>query len=101
MSERDNTVPLRHMLDYAREAAALTESRSRADLETDRLFNLAITRLVELIGEAANRVSAEDQQRLIGIPWAQIRGMRNRLIHGYDFLTMTCSGRPLRQTCRS
>lgn len=86
MSERDNTVPLRHMLDYAREAAALTESRSRADLETDRLFNLAITRLVELIGEAANRVSAEDQQRLTGIPWAQIRGMRNRLIHGYDFV---------------
>jgi uncharacterized protein with HEPN domain len=43
-----------------------------------------LTRLVEIIGEAASRVDAEERGRYKGIPWSQIVGMRNRLIHGYD-----------------
>jgi uncharacterized protein with HEPN domain len=72
------------MLDHAREAYSLAESRSRADLETDRLLNFALVRLLEIIGEAANRVPIEDRSRYPNIPWPQIIGMRNRLIHGYD-----------------
>ena len=86
MSERDDAVSLRHMLDYACEAVALTEAKARKDLEGDRLLQLALTRLLEVVGEAAARVSAESQARLPAIPWTQIIGMRNRLIHGYDVL---------------
>jgi len=72
------------MLDYAREAIALTKGKSRADLDTDRTLNLALVRLLEIIGEAANRVSDDEQARHPEISWFQIVSLRNRLIHGYD-----------------
>lgn len=77
-------VRLRHMLDYTREAIMMSAGRSRAGLDTNRQFNLALRRLLELIGEAANRVPREEQERHPEIPWPQIIGLRNRLIHGYD-----------------
>jgi len=43
-----------------------------------------MTRLLEIIGEAAGRVSDETRQAISQIPWSQIVGLRNRLIHGYD-----------------
>jgi len=84
MPKHDPSILLRHMLDHAREAYSLAQSRSRADLETDRLLNLALVRLLEIIGEAASRVPIEDRPHYPDIPWPQIIGMRNRLIHGYD-----------------
>jgi len=84
MSQHDERVWLRHMLDYGQEAVALIRSKQRADLESDHVLELALTRLLEIIGEAANRVSQETQQRYPQIPWRQIVGLRNRLIHGYD-----------------
>lgn len=50
MSRDDSVVRLRHMLDYAREAVALAQGKSRADLDTDRLLNLALVHLVTLVG---------------------------------------------------
>ena len=41
-------------------------------------------RLLEIIGEAANQTSREERSRYPEIPWSQIVGLRNRLIHGYD-----------------
>ena len=54
MSRRDETVPMRHMLDHDREVVAMAHGRTRRDLDTDRMFQLALTRLIEIIGEAAN-----------------------------------------------
>lgn len=84
MSQHDDSVRLRHMLDHAREAVQFSARRTRADLDSDRLFELTLTRLVEVIGEAATRVSAATRAQHMAIPWPQIVGMRNRLIHGYD-----------------
>jgi uncharacterized protein with HEPN domain len=50
MPRHESSVPLRHMLDYAREAYALAHNRSREHLEADRLLNLALVRLLEIIG---------------------------------------------------
>ena len=44
------------MLDYARKAARLAAERTAADLDSDELFSLAMTRLLEVLGEAASRV---------------------------------------------
>ena len=55
MSERSRTAALQHMLDHAREAVALAQGKSRADLDTERLLNLALVRLLEIVGEAAGR----------------------------------------------
>jgi len=58
--------------------------RKRSDLDKDLTFNLALTRLVEVIGEAADRIPRSFQEKHPEIEWSQIIGMRNRLIHGYD-----------------
>ena len=62
----------------------MTEGRLRAELDTDRQFNLALVRLVEIVGEAAARITTETQERLTSVPWAEVVGLRNRVIHGYD-----------------
>jgi len=43
-----------------------------------------LIRILEVIGEAANRLPREEQEKYPEIPWAQVIGLRNRLIHGYD-----------------
>ena len=50
------------------------------------MMQLALTRLMEIIGEAANRVSSAKKEKIADIPWSQIIGMRNRLIHAYDII---------------
>lgn len=84
MTRRDDTVALRHMRDHVAEAVALSAGRSRSDLDSDRIFSLALVKLVEIVGEAARRVSVDRQADLASIPWSQIIATRNRLVHGYD-----------------
>jgi uncharacterized protein with HEPN domain len=84
MSRRDPLIALRQMRDHAREALALLHNRSRADLGADRMLNLALVRLLEIVGEAAARVEPNERTGFPGIPWQQVVGLRNRLIHGYD-----------------
>ena len=88
MSRHEDMVRLHHMLDHAREAVALMQDKNRPHLEDSRVLQLALVRLIEIVGEAAGRVSKEKQSELSNIPWAEIVGMRNRLIHGYDFLDL-------------
>jgi len=80
---RDDLIRLHHMLDAARKARRFVQCRERTDLEMDEMLSLAIVRLLEIVGEAATHVSEPVQAALPGIPWRQITGARNRLIHGY------------------
>lgn len=84
MSRHEDTVSLRQMLDHIEEAAALARERTRDDIETDRVFFLALLKLVEIVGEAATRVSLATQAEHPELPWREVIGTRNRLIHGYD-----------------
>ena len=84
MSRHDDTITLRQMLDHVEEAVALAKPRARADLESDRVFFLALLKLVEIVGEAATRISDATKDAHPAIPWREIIGTRNRLIHGYD-----------------
>ena len=84
MSRHDDIITLRQMLDYIEEASALAQGRTRADIESDRMFFLALLKLVEIVGEAATRVTEATQTTHPDIPWREIIGTRNRLIHGYD-----------------
>jgi uncharacterized protein with HEPN domain len=86
MSDPKDAVRLRHMLDHAREAVSLVARKERGDLDTDRVLQLALVRLIEIVGEAARRVSEETQTRHPQIPWPQVISTRNRLVHGYDFV---------------
>lgn len=88
MSKRDDRISMRHMLDHALEAQAMVRGRTRLDLEKDRMFQLALIRLMEVIGEAASRVSKPTRDQYPEIPWNEIIGMRHRLIHGYDVVDL-------------
>ena len=74
------------MVDRAAVAVALPGQTSRDGLKRDRVTQLALTRLVEIVGEAAGRVSPLGREMRPEIPWPQITGMRNRLAHGYDII---------------
>ena len=84
MSQHDPLVSIHHMLDHAREAVEMFQDRSRTDLDTDRVLNLALVRLMEVIGEAAGRVPKEFWAHYPQVPWRDVADLRNRLIHGYD-----------------
>ena len=84
MSSHEPDARLRHMLNAAREAVQMAQGKTRAALDTDRRLNLSLVRLLEIGGEAASRVPADERAQCSGIPWIQIVGLRNRLIHGYD-----------------
>ena len=71
------------MIEAAREAQDFARGHVRSDLDSNRMLALALVRLIEIIGEAASRVSEETRAHVPNIPWTFVVAMRNRLIHGY------------------
>jgi uncharacterized protein with HEPN domain len=88
MPQRDDQVSLRQMLSHAREALALAKGKSRQDLDRERVLVLALLQLLQIIGEAASRISPAYCTAHPEIPWPQIVALRNRLIHGYDVIDL-------------
>lgn len=84
MAHRDPVESIIDMRDHAREAIALIGDCSREDLKDNRVLELALRKLLEIIGEAAYRVPEKFQEDHPEIVWEKIVGMRNRLVHGYD-----------------
>ena len=80
---RDDQVRLQHMLDAAREAIGFAQGRARTDLDSDRMLVLSLIKEIEIVGEAATQVSEVTREQLPEIPWTDIVGMRNRLVHAY------------------
>jgi len=81
-------ITLRQMADYAGEAYSLVQGKNRGDLDSNRLLNLSVVHLLEIVGEAASRIPKEDRARYPQIPWSQIVNLRNRLVHGYDTINL-------------
>lgn len=82
MNERDKT-RLQDMLDAARTAIKFAQGRTRRDLDQNDLLLFGLVRAVEIVGEAASRVSLETRVQYPGIPWKAIVGTRNKVIHNY------------------
>lgn len=58
--------------------------RSRADLDKDLMLQFAVLHAIAIVGEAANRLSPGFRQAHPTIPWGEVIGVRNRIIHGYN-----------------
>jgi uncharacterized protein with HEPN domain len=80
---QDDGVRIRHMVDAIEAALRFAKERERADLDTDEMLLFALVRAVEIVGEAAGKVSAEGRGRFPEVPWSAVTGMRNRLVHAY------------------
>jgi len=83
MRPREDTILLTDMLDYARRAVDALEDRSRENLGADAVLAGALERFVEVVGEAAGRLSETTRHMAPEIPWYEMIAMRNRLVHGY------------------
>jgi uncharacterized protein with HEPN domain len=101
---RDDLIRLRHMLEAADSAIQFARARSRVDLDADAMLRYALTYAVQVIVEAASKVSAAGRAEAPDIDWTIIVAMRNRLVHAYadvnrDILwtTVTSSLPALRQ----
>lgn len=88
MSRRDDARSMRDMLDHAREAVELAAGKTLEDVLSNRTLELALVRLVEVVGEASRRVSAETRAKHPEIQWRMSSDTRNRLIHGYDEISL-------------
>lgn len=84
----DDAVRIRHMIDAAESALDFTRGRTRTDLDKDTMLQFALVRAVEVVGEAASKISAEGRAELPQVRWAAITGMRNRLTHAYFEIDM-------------
>jgi len=71
------------LLLHAREARDLATGRDEEDLADDREFQLALVKLIEIVGEAAARLTQSMRARVPQIPWPEIIAMRHRLVHDY------------------
>jgi uncharacterized protein with HEPN domain len=80
---KEDEVRLRHMLDAAREAVGFVGERTRADLDRNRMLVLSLVKDIEIVGEAAYQVAQDTRDLLSDIPWADVIGMRHRLVHAY------------------
>lgn len=82
MSDGDRA-RLGHMLDAARMVVKLVHGKSRQAVQRDEVLMLALVHLLEVLGEAAKAVSGEVRRQAPTIPWRDLAGTRDRLIHGY------------------
>jgi uncharacterized protein with HEPN domain len=95
MSPEDR-VRLRHIADGLDSAVRFSRARKREDLDGDEMLAFALMHALQIVGEAATRISPETRDQCPEVPWAGMIGMRHRLVHAYfdinfDILWTTAS----------
>ncbi|GIK62031.1 MAG: DUF86 domain-containing protein [Ignavibacteriota bacterium] len=81
--QQSDFIRIKHMIDAAEEAISFAEGKQRKDLDKERMLVLSVIKEIEIIGEAASKISIEVKAEYSNIPWDEITGMRNHLVHGY------------------
>jgi len=80
---KDDWIYIEHMLDISQKALDFTSGLGKADYDLDEPLRLALTHLVQMLGEAARQVSPTLREAYPEIPWHEIVGMRHRIVHDY------------------
>jgi uncharacterized protein with HEPN domain len=76
-------VRIRHLQEAAQNAIDFSQGKTRQSLDEDELLRLALTKLIEIVGEAAKQVTELTRQAHPSVPWSAAARMRDRLIHHY------------------
>ena len=82
LNERDKSY-IYDMLTYSNEIIDIIKDENHASFLSNRVKRLAVERLIEIIGEAANHISEEVINKNDDIPWSKIIGLRNKIVHDY------------------
>lgn len=80
---KDDHIYVGHMLDMARKAIEKTRGKNRFEFDQDENLRITLLHLVQVIGEAARRVSPAFREGHPEVPWPKIVGMRHRVVHDY------------------
>jgi len=81
--KKDDTVYLHHILDAIQRIQTYTRDVSKEKYLQDGLLQDGVVRQLEIIGEASTNLSEEFQERHSEVPWGQIIGLRNQIVHAY------------------
>jgi len=81
--KKDDSIYLRHIFDAITTVEAYLSGVNDAEFHSTKLIQDGVIRQIEIIGEAARHVSRELRKTNPGIPWDDISGMRDKLIHDY------------------
>ncbi len=81
--KRDDTVYLRHILDAIAKIESYLRDVKEIKFLTDSLIQDGVIRQIEIIGEATKNLSSDLREKYPHIPWQDIAGMRDKLIHQY------------------
>lgn len=79
----DDAIRLRHIADALEAAINFVKGRRREDLDNDQMLAFGLVHALQIVGEAASKISDETRNEQPQIPWATIIGMRHRLVHAY------------------
>ena len=80
---KDDLAYIDHILDCIRKISEFSNGLSLKDFKTNELVQDAVIRNIEIIGEASKNLSLETKKTYYQIPWKEIAGMRDMLIHDY------------------
>ena len=82
MSPEDK-IRIQHITDAIDEALTFTSGVTKDEFSNNRMLILSVIKEIEIIGEASSKITEETKLKYKNVPWKDIVGMRNRLIHGY------------------
>ena len=80
---KHDRIRIGHIVDAILEVQEFVKGKTRASLDHERMLVLSLVKEIEIIGEAAAKISEETRLQHRSIPWDDIVGMRNHLVHGY------------------
>lgn len=80
---KDDGVYLYHILDSISKIEDFMKNINEKEFKTNELVQSAVIRQIEIVGEATKQISDNTRKKYTNIPWKDIAGMRDKLIHGY------------------
>ena len=83
MMQRDDRVYLQHILDAATRISEYLKGIGEAEFQESNLLQDGVIRQIQIVGEAAKRVSRDFCNQYPAVPWRDIAGMRDKLVHDY------------------
>lgn len=87
--KRTNKHYFNDILEYSKSALEFIKDLSCEDFISDKKAIFATIRALEVVGESSNRISDDLKEKYPALPWIEMRGLRNRMIHNYDDIDYT------------